>query len=266
MLGDTINTIFPILILEYNVAVLRTLEDVHITEIPCQETIFECELSRPVSSNAVQWTVTPLYQTTAQIITPSDHYKLEIDKEGMLCRLRVVDLRKDDAGTYSFSTYKASTSASLTIDCMANMFCSCALLKSMLCFIAFICKKQTSSFYFSIHLVPPAFKFSKEFSTSLRMRAGESRILEVPFEANPRPTVEWTWTAKATKPTRSTMVTESSKARIRCESVPGLTCLTLTKVDRSDAGAYKLVVENKLGNIELVIDLTVFGMQIAFLG
>ena len=108
------------ILIEYKVALVRGLEDVHITGLPCMEAVFECELSRPVSANAVQWTMTSPWQTTPQIITPSEHHKLDLDDSRKICRLILCDLKADDSATYTFSACKVSSSANLAVDCMLN--------------------------------------------------------------------------------------------------------------------------------------------------
>ncbi len=89
------------------------------------------------------------------------------------------------------------------------------------------------------------------------MRAGESRIVEVPFEASPRPAVLWNSLIAHAK-TRSS-VTDNAKSRIHYETVPGLTCLTMAKVERTDSGKFFIVIENNLGKIEKTIELLVVG-------
>ena len=102
-------------------------------------------------------------------------------------------------------------------------------------------------------LVPPAFRLDKQFSKEIIIPRGQTKIIEIPFVATPRPKVVWTHNGK--------VIEESTETRIRSgtkvESVPGLTCLTIAKAEKSMSGTYTLKIENPLGSTEIALTVKV---------
>ena len=86
------------------------------------------------------------------------------------------------------------------------------------------------------------------------MRAGKSDAIEMPFIAWPQPKIEWSFKGKDLPDTK----------RFRVSTTDNFTSITLSKVIRSDAGDYKLALENPYGRVEGTIKLQVLGTFIIY--
>lgn len=82
----------------------------------------------------------------------------------------------------------------------------------------------------------------------MTIKAGKSVIFEVPFTGAPQPTVTWTFKGGDLVPNRMTV-----------ETIRNMTCLTVNRSVRSDAGDYTLVLENNSGRAMINITLNVLG-------
>lgn len=82
------------------------------------------------------------------------------------------------------------------------------------------------------------------------MKAGTSKILELPFAASPKPKVEWTWAPSAD-------LSQEQRPRFKPDVVAGLTTLPLSRVKREDSGAYKVTISNDVGSVSLTTNVTV---------
>ena len=89
-----------------------------------------------------------------------------------------------------------------------------------------------------------------KYKETIIVKAGKSLALEIPFNGSPEPTVTWTYNGGDLP----------SKKRMVEETVSGLTCLRLSKVQRSDSGDYNLQVVNENGKVEVTIKVIVLGM------
>ncbi|VDL91668.1 unnamed protein product [Schistocephalus solidus] len=91
---------------------------------------------------------------------------------------------------------------------------------------------------------------SEKFEDTIILKAGASTVVEVPFMASPKPTVEWTWKSpvEGSQPT---------KPRFKPDVAAGLTSLPLGKVKREDAGDYTVVIANELGESTVTVHLIV---------
>nr|VZI40615.1 unnamed protein product [Spirometra erinaceieuropaei] len=96
----------------------------------------------------------------------------------------------------------------------------------------------------------PVLRLSEKFEDTIILKAGASTVVEVPFMASPKPTVEWTWKSpvEGSQPTTP---------RFKPDVAPGLTSLPLGKVKREDAGDYTVVIANELGESTVTVHLIV---------
>ncbi|CAH8611752.1 unnamed protein product [Heterobilharzia americana] len=97
---------------------------------------------------------------------------------------------------------------------------------------------------------PPIIPTFDKFEDHIRLKAGSSKILEVPFVSSPKPKVKWTWVP-------STDITQEQSPRFKPDTVAGLTTLPLSRVKREDSGAYKVIISNDLGEISITTNVTV---------
>ncbi|VDP88948.1 unnamed protein product [Echinostoma caproni] len=97
---------------------------------------------------------------------------------------------------------------------------------------------------------PPTIPISKEFEDRITLKAGTSKILEIPFVSTPKPKVDWTWAP-------SPDLTQEQKPRFKPDVVAGLTTLPLSRVKREDSGAYKVRITNDLGEVSIITYVTV---------
>jgi len=99
-------------------------------------------------------------------------------------------------------------------------------------------------------IVAPVLKLSDKFEDTITLKAGASTVVEVPFMASPKPTVEWTWQS----PVESAQPTSP---RFKADTILGMTSLPLAKVKREDAGQYKVHIANELGDVTVSVNLIV---------
>ena len=90
---------------------------------------------------------------------------------------------------------------------------------------------------------------SHKFSDKLLLYAGQSAAVEIPFGGSPQPTAKWQYKDGRLPDTR----------RFKEDTIKNLTSLTMSKVQRSDAGPYKLTLGNKYGESTFNIQLVVLG-------
>lgn len=109
-------------------------------------------------------------------------------------------------------------------------------------------------FFVSRLTVQPTLRLSKDFTDTLTLKSGESRVLEIPFVASPKPKVEWTWRPRKRPDAEPG---QPQTARFKPDVVSGLTSLPLAKVKREDAGDYGVVISNSLGEVSVTVQLIV---------
>ncbi|CAH8628965.1 unnamed protein product [Schistosoma margrebowiei] len=97
---------------------------------------------------------------------------------------------------------------------------------------------------------PPTIRISDQFEDHITLKAGTSKILEIPFISSPKPKIKWTWAP-------STDLTQEQPPRFKPDIVAGLTTLPLSRVKREDSGAYKVKISNDLGEIFITIHVIV---------
>ena len=96
--------------------------------------------------------------------------------------------------------------------------------------------------------MPPSFG-EHGFKDKLILHAGSSTVIEVPFTASPKPTVKWTYNGGKMPDSR----------RFKEETISAMTALTITKCVKSDAGDYKLSLENPFGSCVFTLKIIVLG-------
>ena len=102
--------------------------------------------------------------------------------------------------------------------------------------------------------VPPSFTLDDSVK-NITLKAGESKIIEIPIVGSPQPKATWQY-KKGDLP---------DLKRYKTQTITNMTCLTLGKVRREESGPYTLTLENSLGKATVTINLTVLGKNI-FLG
>ena len=83
----------------------------------------------------------------------------------------------------------------------------------------------------------------------LILKAGESKAIRVPYSANPKPKVTWTYKAG--------MFPDDK--RFQEKTILTETCVRMAKVKRTDAGDYKVKLENEYGSTTHTTKLIVHG-------
>ncbi len=96
-------------------------------------------------------------------------------------------------------------------------------------------------------VVAPTLQLAESFEDTITLKAGASTVIEVPFVASPRPTINWSWKDDSPLPSRFKPDT----------AVAGLTSLPLAKVKSEDAGDYTVKIKNELGSVTLTVHLVV---------
>ena len=81
------------------------------------------------------------------------------------------------------------------------------------------------------------------------MKKGQSFVIEIPFNAFPRPKVTWTIDNKPI----------TSKRNFKVDLIDGMTSLSVTKVQPEDAGQLCVVIENDHGKCTQTVKLIVIG-------
>ncbi|ESO03551.1 hypothetical protein HELRODRAFT_191869 [Helobdella robusta] len=142
-------------------------------------------------------------------IKPSD--KFVITEEGGKATLTIKDLTLDDASEFSCKIGDRSTSAKLQVDLAQR---------------------------------PPVVNLDA-VPREITVKAGQNVALDIPYTANPKPTVAWTKNKGQLDPSIKT-----SQTADKCK-------LNLEKAKRSDAGEYEIELKNKSGKINVPITLKV---------
>ncbi|XP_074642623.1 twitchin-like [Tubulanus polymorphus] len=141
-------------------------------------------------------------------IKPNNKYKIE--NVGTTYRLIINDISDEDDADYSIKIKEIESKAALFVE------------------------------------VPPKFLLAKNFEDRIVMKAGTSKIIEIPFSAAPMPTVTWSYND-------SQLIDE----RMKVETIRGMTALTLNRVIRSDVGDFTCKIENRFGSIDMNVHVTV---------
>lgn len=102
--------------------------------------------------------------------------------------------------------------------------------------------------------VAPTLRLSDKFTDRLTLKAGSSAVLEIPFAANPKPKVAWTWQSRQ-RPDGE--LGPAQTPRSKPDVVSGMTSLPLSKVKREDAGDYAVVISNELGEVSVTVQVIV---------
>ncbi|XP_023933258.1 titin isoform X1 [Lingula anatina] len=108
-----------------------------------------------------------------------------------------------------------------------------------------VAKDKKSTAKLSVEVPPQAF-LDEKFQDVFTIKAGKSAIFEVPFTGAPQPSVNWTFQQGALEP-----------ARMKVETIRNMTCLTVNRAIRQDAGNYELTLENPFGKSTVTIRLNV---------
>lgn len=87
------------------------------------------------------------------------------------------------------------------------------------------------------------------YENKYRVKRGGDVALQVQYEAVPQPNDEWVVNSKIIKKTKHTKPTIDSKSA----------SLTIKKVENTDAGTYRLRLENNCGETTVEIGLVVIG-------
>ena len=96
---------------------------------------------------------------------------------------------------------------------------------------------------------PPEFIVDKTFEDHVTLKAGSSAVLEVAFKASPQPTCKWHFNGGMLRDVR----------RMKVETIKGMSCVSLTRIEREDAGNYSLHLENRHGRNTMTMKITVLG-------
>uniref|UniRef100_A0A182ZZG7 Immunoglobulin I-set domain protein n=1 Tax=Echinostoma caproni TaxID=27848 RepID=A0A182ZZG7_9TREM len=147
-----------------------------------------------------------------------DRVRVEEDANGTVHRVVFTSLQDEDLGQYTIRVEKLSGDARVDLR------------------------------------VSPTLRLSEKFTDKIVLKAGASSVIEVPFMANPKPTVKWTWKPRVT-PTSEPG--SAQQPRFKPDVVSGLTSLPLGKVKREDAGDYEVVISNELGEATVTVQLIV---------
>lgn len=108
-------------------------------------------------------------------------------------------------------------------------------------------RKVNKSWYF---LAPPVLT-KKDMSDTLVVKPGATSLIDIPYLSVPPATVTWTINDKPL----------TDQSRVKPLTTQNAAKLTLTKVTAQDAGEYKVVVENKNGQVEFKVKVIVTGMN-----
>ena len=101
--------------------------------------------------------------------------------------------------------------------------------------------------------VPPSLKDDTELEAEKRVKKGQSFVIEVPFNAFPRPKVTWTIDNKPIK----------DKRNFKVDLIDGMTSVSVSKVQPQDAGKLCVVIENDHGKCTQTTKIIVIGTQYA---
>ena len=88
-----------------------------------------------------------------------------------------------------------------------------------------------------------------KFKDGMTMKANTSAIIEVPFTGSPQPSVTWNYNGGPLPDIRRTF----------SETIYNMTALTINRAKLSDAGDYRLTLENNNGKTSITIKVKVIG-------
>ena len=108
-------------------------------------------------------------------------------------------------------------------------------------------RKDTKSWHFA---APPVLT-KKDMSDTLVVKPGATGLIDIPYLSVPPAKVTWTVNDKPL----------TDQSRVKPLTTQNSAKLTLTKVTAQDAGTYKVVVENKSGQVEFKVKVIVSGMN-----
>ena len=83
---------------------------------------------------------------------------------------------------------------------------------------------------------PPKFE-SEKYDEVITLKAGTSKVIEVPFTGHPQPKVTWTCEGSPIK-----------EKRIETETIVNMSCLRLKGAKREDKGCYTVTMESEFGS------------------
>ena len=84
---------------------------------------------------------------------------------------------------------------------------------------------------------------------TITLNLGASTAIEVPFTANPQPKVTWTYNGGSLPDAK----------RFKSQTITCMTSMTMSKVILTDAGDYKVALENENGQATFSVKLIVLG-------
>uniref|UniRef100_A0A1I8JGU5 TITIN protein n=1 Tax=Macrostomum lignano TaxID=282301 RepID=A0A1I8JGU5_9PLAT len=95
--------------------------------------------------------------------------------------------------------------------------------------------------------ISPNVKLDENFNQTVKLKSGESKVFEIPFEAYPKPVVKWTHNDAALPDAK----------RFNVDTIFGLTSLALAKAKKTDEGKLTVSIENELGKTTFDINLLI---------
>ncbi|VEL25733.1 unnamed protein product [Protopolystoma xenopodis] len=104
-----------------------------------------------------------------------------------------------------------------------------------------------------MYLVAPALLKNVRLVDTYRIHAGQSFVVEVPFEACPKPSIRWQVNGVAVIP---------SSKRYHVDTVCGLTSLSVQRSQREDAGQVDVLIQNNYGSLNWVCELIILGERL----
>jgi len=108
-------------------------------------------------------------------------------------------------------------------------------------------KKKTSKATLTVEAPPTILKTDEKYKAGLTLYAGKSTLIEVPFSGHPQPNITWQFNGGRLP----------DPSRIKEETAPNSTSLSLSKVKRSDAGTYSVALENSHGRAMWAVKIKV---------
>ncbi len=113
---------------------------------------------------------------------------------------------------------------------------------------AIVVKGHRSAARLQIEAKPELTEHDK-YKKGIKLKAGQSVAIEVPYNGSPQPKVTWKLDGQTLMDSRT----------IKVETYYNITSVLISHATRADAGTYTLKLENNYGSVTLDIDVTVLG-------
>jgi hypothetical protein len=88
------------------------------------------------------------------------------------------------------------------------------------------------------------------YKQPMKIKAGSSLVIEVPFTGSPQPKATWTVNGERVR---------GDSKRLTLDTIYNMASLCLGRAVRADAGHYVLSLENRLGSVSLDVHIIVLG-------